>query len=102
VEEVEEEEDDDRSDLRLALSVLPCASTLHQLSLQSVRPGLARLGGRCRALVCSMQAVGRRDMRLCKRGLRTIMHFFHYHSESNVSSPLIVRLGRFKARHSPS
>jgi hypothetical protein len=60
VEEVEEEEDDDRSDLRLALSVLPCASTLHRLSLQSVRPGLARLGGRCRALVCSKAVAGRR------------------------------------------
>ena len=39
---------------------LSCALTLQRLSLQSVRPGVACLGGRCRALVCSKPAVGRR------------------------------------------
>ena len=36
-------------------------ATLQQLSLQSVAAYLARLEGRCRALVCSIWVVGRRD-----------------------------------------
>ena len=50
--------------LLTALSALSSGSILQQLTLQSVAAGLAGLEGRCRALVCLTQVVGRRDMRL--------------------------------------